>query len=369
MSLESLSALKQLTQVRQQGQEIQENNLEKVNNQVQQTGTSEAERVNKLNLETAKAEYEVALHQAKVESLQEKLRRDHLATVLSTGIAIGVGVLSTGDFIWNTVKDLLGDRNLGDQTQDQKTKEIDPRYSKTITLRTDGTDATENYTFGSNDDSSQTVYRTTKTGSDAVSGDVRAATITKDDIKKLAREKGWIDENGNLTENGRQVFADSLKRKGKESGSTIPFDSLDIGVEDILTSSNPSVREAFRELFHDKSHTILKSEVNNYLDAIGNSMPTEIGDIDKVKGNLEAMGLYESGWDKFGKGFKATWNNLVTLADTNIPFIQAMMAQQERERQTAEELQAALEKLAAAKKKLDELKFLLITVGGDGLGN
>ncbi|GIW21025.1 MAG: hypothetical protein KatS3mg068_0032 [Candidatus Sericytochromatia bacterium] len=365
MSLESLNALKQLTQVRQQGQQIQEQNLQQVNNEVQQTGTSEAQRVDQLNLETAKAEYEMALHQAKVETLQKKLERDHLATQLSFGIMIGVAALSAGDFIWNTAKDLSGDRYLNDQSQRQKTEGIDPNSARTVTVRRDGTDATDNYTFSSNSDNSQTIYLTSKGGSDSVSGDVRAATITRDDIKQKLQEKGYIDENGNLTEKGKKEFADILKKKGITSEN---FDELDIGIQDMLLSGNSSLREAFEELFNDKSHTILKSEVGNYLDAIGNSRPSEIN-MDDVKENLKARGLYKSDWKKIGDGFKATWNNLVTLADNTIPFLQAFLAAQERERETAEELQAALEKLAAAKKKVDELKQILINVGGDGLGN
>jgi conjugal transfer/entry exclusion protein len=367
MSLESLSALKQLTQVRQQGQDIQEQNLEKVNNQVQETGKSEAQRIDQLNLETAKAQYEVELHAAKVETLQKKMERDSLATTLSTGIAIGVAVLSTGDFLINTFKDLSGDRNLGDQSQRQRTEGLDPNSSRTVTVRRDGTDATDNFTFGSNNNFSQTVYLTSRGGDGSVTGDVRAATITKDDIKNILRERGAIDDNGNLTDLGRQALADILENRGiTNTSGNINFDSLDIGVQDMLMSSNSSVREAFRDLFHEKSHTILRSEVDNYLASVENSLPSEMN-MENVRNNIEALGL--DGGVSFGQGLQLTWNNLVTLADTNIPFIQAMLAAQERERQTAEELQAAKEKLAAAQKKLDELKQILINVGGDGLGN
>lgn len=367
MSLESLSALKQLTQVKQQGQDIQEQNLEKVNNQVQETGTSEAQRVDQLNLETAKAEYEVALSAARVETLQKKLERDSLASALSTGIAIGVAALSTGDFLVNTVKDLSGDRNLGDQSQRQRTEGLDPNSSRTVTVRQDGTDATDNFTFGSNNNFSQTVYLTSKGGDDSVTGDVRAATITKDDIKNILKERGAIDENGNLTDLGKQALADVLESRGiTNTSGNINFDSLDIGVQDMLMSNNSSVREAFKDLFHEKSHTVLKSEVGNYLASVENSLPSEMN-MESVRNNIEALGL--DGGVSFGQGFKSTWNNLVTLADANVPFIQAMLAAQERERQTAEELQAAVEKLAAAQKKLDELQKLLISVGGDGLGN
>jgi hypothetical protein len=366
MSLESLSALKQLTQVRQQGQDIQEQNLEKVNNQVQETGTSEAQRIDQLNLDTAKAQYEVELHAAKVETLQKKLERDQLATTLSVGVAIGVAAISTGDFLINTFKDLSGDRNLGDQSQRQKTEGLDPNSSRTVTVRKDGTDATDNFTFGSNNNFSQTVYLTSKGGDDSVTGDVRAATITKDDIKNILKERGAIDDEGNLTEDlGKQVFADILESRGI-TNTSIKFDDLDIGVQDMLMSSNSSVREAFKDLFNEKSHTILKSEVDNYLASVENSLPSEMN-MENVRNNIKALGL--DGGVSFGQGFKSTWNNLVTLADTNIPFIQAMLAAQERERQTAEELKAALEKLAAAQKKLDELKQILINVGGDGLGN
>lgn len=367
MSLESLSALRQLTEVRQQGEGIQEQNLDKVNNQVQQTGTSEAQRVDQLNLETLKAEYEVALSAAKVETLQKKLHRDHMATVTSQITAGIVGALSLGDFIINTAKDLSGDRNLKDQSQRDKTDGLDPNSARTVTLRNDGTDQTDNYTFGSNDNNSQTVYLTSKGGNDAVTGDVRAATITKDDIKNILKERGGIDENGNLTELGKTAFADILQSKGITNPSgNINFDELDVGIQDMLMSQNSSVREAFQDLFHDKSHTIMKSEVKNYLSSMENSLPNEM-DMENVEGNIKALGL--DGGVSFKQGFKATWNNLVTLADTNIPFIQAMMAAQERERNTAEELKAATEKLGAAIKKLKELEELLINVGGDGLGN
>lgn len=115
MSLESLSSLKQLVQVREQGASIQNDNLETAQRQVQQVGTGEAKRVDELHLEAAKAEYEVALTQARVERLQSQLARENKAVENAKFITVGVSVLSVGSNLGNFFDDMNGAQKFGDQ--------------------------------------------------------------------------------------------------------------------------------------------------------------------------------------------------------------------------------------------------------------
>ena len=98
MSLESLGALRQLVQVREQNQTIQNDNLEQIQGSIQQVGVAESQRVDQLNLEKAKATYEVALAQATVERIQSQLQREMkaetsalFATVLTGALAGQIG--------------------------------------------------------------------------------------------------------------------------------------------------------------------------------------------------------------------------------------------------------------------------------------
>lgn len=115
MSLESLSSLKQLVEVRSQGASIQNDNLETAQRQVQQVGTGEAKRVDDLNLEKAKAEYEVALTQARVDRLQSQLERESKAVKNAEFITAGVAVLSVGSNLTNLFQDMNGAQKFADQ--------------------------------------------------------------------------------------------------------------------------------------------------------------------------------------------------------------------------------------------------------------
>lgn len=133
MSLESLSSLKQLVQVREQGASIQNDNLETAQRQVQQVGTGEAKRVDELNLETAKAEYEVALTQARVDRLQSQLDRESKAVKNAEFITAGVAVLSVGSNLTNLFQDMNGAQKFGDQKNGNLGERVDKDGNKLAT--------------------------------------------------------------------------------------------------------------------------------------------------------------------------------------------------------------------------------------------
>lgn len=112
MSLDSLNALKSLIQVREQNANVQEEGRERVQQSVQQQGTSEAQRTDQLGLEKLKAEYEVALLDAKVKRLQAQEAREEKGYQLTQLAAIGGTILSVGSNMMDLMKQ--GDKKSGD---------------------------------------------------------------------------------------------------------------------------------------------------------------------------------------------------------------------------------------------------------------
>lgn len=373
MSMEALSALRQLVQVRDQGESIQNENLEKVQDNVQQVSVAEAQKTDQLHLEKAKAQYEVALAQATVERLQSQEARDAKAVTfakISTVMTIGLAVADAG---MNLAKDFKG----GQKLKDARLKDGRPEDAVTAigagNARTVGNsfDSNSVYVTGDSDkNGSQTVLRATiggkigedgkeQPGNDQVKY-MSAATITKDQILKKADK-----------------YKESF-----ESNEEVSFEAL--------YEKNPKAAE---ELFNEKGHDIMGVEskgaieafdaaTKNAADKVVNTKDNDNNEVDLKTGaknratilsksledKMEAEGKSNMGIS--GKdGAKYVWNALVSVADTVVPQIQALMAAKDRLEQIRIELAAAFEKLAAAEKKLKQIEELITTAGGgDGLG-
>lgn len=118
MSLESLSALKSLVQVREQNANIQEEGRERVQQSVQQQGSSEAQRTDQLGLEKLKAEYEVSLLDARVKRLQAQEAREEKGFQITQLAALGGTILSVGSNVMDMFK------SGGDKSKNDKDKSV-----------------------------------------------------------------------------------------------------------------------------------------------------------------------------------------------------------------------------------------------------
>ena len=130
MSLESLGALRQLVQVREQNQTIQNDNLEQIQGSIQQVGVAESQRVDQLNLEKAKATYEVALAQATVERIQSQLQREMKAETSALFATVLTGALAGADAYMNLSKDLNGGQKLKDANSGSGVDAINKKMQK-----------------------------------------------------------------------------------------------------------------------------------------------------------------------------------------------------------------------------------------------
>ncbi len=407
MSLESLSALKQLAQVREQGATIQNDNLEKVQQSVQQTSVTETQRVDTVNLEKVKAEYDVALQQAKVERLQALEERQQKAVLFqSIGLAVTT-LIAAGDAVFNISKDLSGGQNLGSS----KSRGFDEgNFSKdgpTLTDRTLGTAGTNTYVVGK-------------------SSNLEIVGADGSFNKENARTAGLTDSNGDLTKSGRSFLKLSDKDKATDANGNIDTskrqkgDSIQIqrvlqittggdgsitnttgailSQEDLNRASNndPKVT-SFDGLFNkDKAAaTNLFNKDNytaNFISKDDSASVAKIGaaalraEGAKVGGNAALSELSAKDFEKYtratagndGVGFKkgatSVLNGIVSLADVVVPQVQALLESKSKLEDTVSELQAAKEKLAAAIKKLKQLIAIISnpgTGGADGtnLGN
>ncbi|MFN8578045.1 MAG: hypothetical protein U0354_14430 [Candidatus Sericytochromatia bacterium] len=495
MSLESLGALRQLIQVREQSQTIQNDNLERVQNSVQQTSTAEAQRSDQLNLEKAKAKYEVALAQATVERIQSQLDREVKATNNALlGVYLTAG-LAAADSIMNANRDLKGQQKLKDSNAGSGVDPISKNNAKVI----GGMSGNDIYIGSSVPKPNNEESITFKVGKDGKPGEVdvdkaiKAGLLTKAPDGSLSvtdlgnkyglkvdsekDEKGKIktDTQGNtiykvtgdqnMIAKGRFVDEDMAVKygmatrntngdlqttfKGQNAGlgtagdkmSSVAADNLDvsqkgetilrattapgqnqvqyfqaatISQEDIemkakqrgidlkgnvtfegLMKADPKAAE---ELFNERAHDIKGVEAVDaqeaFKGAIKRSADDEKNKIDSTTDPENVKNSKKTGLDnrvkelstsledkllKDGKsnmgistGEKAKYifNALVSFADAVVPQIQAYMAARDRMEKTAIELAAAMEKLAAAEKKLKALEDMITTLGAlDGLGS
>lgn len=364
MSMEALSALRQLVQVRDQGESIQNENLEKVQDNVQQVSVAEAQKTDQLHLEKAKAQYEVALAQATVERLQSQEARDAKAVVfaqISTIMTMGLAVADAG---MNLAKDFKGGQKLKDARPEDAVTAIGAGNARTLVNSLDGNSFDSNSIYVTGDrngkDDSQTVLRAStggkidKDGKEQPGNDqvqyMSAATITQEDLKGKADQKG--------------IKLDDIRGDDRK----LSFEKL-----------YDKDRNAADELFNEKGHDIMGAEAKGAIKAFEaateNAAGNNEGKVNRAKtlsksleDKMEAEGKSNMGIS--GKdGAKYVWNALVSVADTVVPQIQALMAAKDRLEQIRIELAAAVEKLAAAQKKLKQIEELITTAGGgDGLG-
>ncbi len=403
MSLESLNALRQLNQVREQTATIQQDNLEHVQESVQQIGTSEAQRTDTLSLEKLKAEYEVALHEATVTRIQQQLAREQSAVTVASIVAVGSAVFAVGDAVFNFASDLGGRQKLNDTSQKDAVDDIDPKNVKHLQFKPGGTSATDNFLVGDNINGSQTVQKVSQRGDNSINGEgISSATISQQDIKNYFQDKNNTRRKG-LLENEENKLIDSglyeienvddkkdpdkkpklkLSQKGKDFNDkeTDPDKRLN---EDIALQASINVdqrgnsitsfdqlfsqdKDAAIGLFDQKSHSIKQSEAPGLVNVIKANKSLGI-DSEAFGEALEATGKAEqSGVSKVGDGAKSALNGLISIADTTVPFFQAFLAAKDKAQNTAEELQAALQKLAAAQRKLKELEHAIANPGYDG---
>jgi hypothetical protein len=425
MSLESLNALKQLVDVRGTGASTQGENLEKVQGEVQQQGTSEASRVDNLNLETVKAEYEKNLHGAQVERLQSQAAREQKA-VFYTGIITGVvSILALGDFAVNLKKDLSGGQKNKDLDPNSAVSGIaDPNKASKINEKRDGTTAGASFIVGgSKDGKGQTVYMTEKNGQGSTTS-VGAAQVTAEDIQRQVERSGITGQLSPAKIKEMEANPEMAKALGydKDTG-TIDIKKID-SFEKLAAVDMNAAKAIFKD--PNVSHDIGFGEVGNFMEAekkagqktlaqlvgegakngfmkggeygaIGGAVVgglpgliaggvtgatlgglgggaaalirgTTDNDTTSIKNKLEQDGKTGTGWKDFKNGAKSTLNGVIQLAETVVPFFQALLAAKDKAQNTEEELQMAMEKFAAAEKKLKQLEMLIVNAGSGGMG-
>lgn len=475
MSMESLGALRQLVQVREQNATIQNDNLEKVQSSVQQVSVAESQRVDQLNLEKAKAQYEVALAAATVERIQSQLDRETKAvavTQLATYITAG---LAAADSFMNMKKDFQGGQKLGDSNAKSATDGLEKGKAKVI----NGNIEDNNLYIGASDGSKKKDELNVEVfGNGAVNVDnaIKAGLLTKNVHGELfstdkgkragidvsdegkvtysgdkAKSLNYIDEDkaikhglvlkdseGNLSTTdkgkyyginiGQGVGEDGKARNNvinydKSKGDSLSFNSetiyrastagntnnvayftaATISQEDIkmkaeqLKKNDPKFKDldvskvnsfedlykvdkkSAEDLFNENGHDIKGVEADNAKTSFSGALEEFKGKGDVGKDNRikELNGSLENKLKKDGKsdgigfmeGGKYVVNGLISFAETVVPQFQALMAAKDRVEKTAIELAAAMEKLAAAEKKLKQIEDLIVSVGGDNLGN
>jgi hypothetical protein len=387
VSLDSLNALKQLVEVRGTGASVQQDNLEKVQGEVQQQGTSEAQRVDNLKLETVKAEYEKNLHAASVERLSSQLQREQKAVAVNMIITGVVSALAIGDFAVNLYKDLKGD---------QKNKDFDPSNSTNgmhgdVNVIQDPNKGKNGGTtmavgkMGTGKGGGQTVSSITENPDGSI-GAVGTATITGKDIQdKLGAKDGKIDlstDEGKKNAEKLGLIKDGkLTDKAIQGGLSLDKNgNIDTSKVTDFQALNKLDPKLAKELFKSKEHDVKMGEADNFIDLAkaldkdeGHTGVKTLGGsggsfADKIGAKLKEDGKTSTGWNDFKNGAKSTMNGLLQLAETVVPFFQAILAAKEKAMNTAEELQMAQEKFAAAAKKLKKLEELIKNAGAGGMG-
>lgn len=384
MSLESLSALKQLVQVRDQGANIQNDNLETAQKQVQQVGTGEAKRVDELNLEKVKAEYEVELTKARVDRLQSQLGRENKAVDNAEFITQGVAVLSIGDKAMNFYADMNGAQKFGDETGGKSLNNRNIENGDESIRTKDGTSAFGYFKSKTNGDGeksgdgSTAVIGVNVGGDSSVHGDksdpttVRVAVISKEKMAEALKEA-----NG-----GKDVSPEEIAKAGGN-----PFA--------VLMQKDPAKAEA---LFDANSRDARRDESSTILSAVGSKSNSgfavgkdniAIGDskgLDSLKANLIKNGDFASGMkdrvqdhfdttgvSKGGVGAMDTLkygaNAVIGVVSDVSPFFQAYLSMKEQRDKTADELQAEIAKLAAGRKRLKALEDAIMSPGAGAEGS
>lgn len=350
MSLESISALRQLSQVREQSATMQNDNLEKVQGSVQQSGVAEAQRSDNLSLQEAKAQYEVELSKATLDRIQSQLAREQtslVVTQISTALTIGFAVADTAI---NMARDFKGGQKLGNPSSQQESmRDLNEDEAESSI---NGNDI---YSFGNgkNDDKdAETVYRTVLAGNTNNVSNFDGAVIKKSDIEKEAGRLGLtgVSSFKGLYESGPEGKS-AAEKLFNDNGR--PLNSND-EVSSAMRTFNKTLDIAVEK--EGKINGVAMPERNR--NEIRQSLEAKLKDEGKIDNGISAK-----------DGAKYVFNGIVSLASTIVPQIQALMAAKEKVAQTEIELQAAIEKLAAAQKKLRQIQDLIVSVGGDNLGN
>ncbi len=400
MSLESLQALKSLVQVREQGASIQGDNLEQVQSKVQQLGTSEAKRVDDLHLETAKAQYEVSLTQAKIERLASQLVRETKAVQNANLITIGVAALSIGTNAGFFFSDVTGKNKLSD-SKSAKGNSLNDFKDKQggatiVDTKTGTTGAKISKVSGQDENGNQSVVSANVNGAGAITG-VRASIITQDDLRSAAKDVGLTVGTG---KNNTFTLQDLQKANPEAASKLITSKS-----RDVERSESSAAIDAFAQEGGEKLGTLDGKKDDSVVDKVNKNIETSdrrgggkeklsaaettanaIGNkIDKIRGisaetsisnrvqdHLEGTGVHESGLKKTGDALKSGANALVSIASDVSPFYQAYLKMKTQRDNTADELQAEVAKLAAERKKLKALELAIQSPGageeGSGAG-
>lgn len=401
MSLESLGALKSLIQVREQNANVQEEGRERVQQSVQQQGTSEAQRIDQLGLEKLKAEYEVALSDARVKRLQAQESREAKGLVVTQLAAIGGLALSAGSNIYDMMKsgkseDKNNDPNKKDSVFDNPAKGdlmggqrlnsvnngIDNNAfgsgtsdAKNIATQSEGSTGSSIFSI-----SGDTVVRTNVSGSGTITG----GKTDKDSISGGIMISNMDQMRNSLNGTEFATMGDDKKLQltelGKSRFGVESIDQLNSTKFQELLNNNPQVASqlfegAKKDVNQEQAagfNAFAKSGKLNSID-ISTSSPVQGTAFDKFKTNNKDM---VSGYfDGIGRtkgvgattydGFKSGLNALVSTAQDVVPLFDAMLKMKDRLENTREELKAAQEKLAAAMRKLKAIEEAMINPGSN----
>lgn len=345
MSLDGLSALIQLEGTRLEHAKGVNQSNQQVNSVVRQRGLQTASSKQSLMLQKINATYDKEVQQAEVQKLERRLARQREAEKLALSIAAIATGLSFGSALMDG---LFGDafnkdQKLGDIPQEMQVKPINGTFDTTILPQPNSTHDTVALS-GYNADGSETVYMYSK-NADGNIGNVRAATITEDDKKRILGD----DVYNNL--------------KAKNGGNPLTFSDI-MKLDKVKDGVDGGQLAEF--IMSDKSHGLARGESEAFLNSVNNS-PT-IHNADQIKEGLIAAGKFDNsnfGSKLAGAGAGAL-NILVQTAQNSIPYFQAYLAAKDRAQQTYEELLQAKTVLEAKTKKLNSIEHAIDIFAGRG---
>ena len=269
MSLDSLGSLRSLLQAREQGASLQNDKLEQVQAAVQQTGTSEAQRMDQLGLEKLKAEYDVALQAALKERLEAQKAREEKAVVVAQLATVVSAVFSIG----GNLLDLGKGNKLGEQNVDRKSDFSSGQNKTYIDASRSG--KTDVLTSNSNSTGqSDVALVTTGDGKGVISSSV--ATLDRRDIQDGLVKGGFLqrDGEGNL----------SLTAKGSAAGL-----KLDGQGTEAITGKDELSKLAegdFIRKGEDGKYFVTDKGAKEGLTLDGDKVVKKVGDITNKDGNV-----------------------------------------------------------------------------------
>lgn len=333
MSLEGLSSLIQLESTRLESARADSSNQQQVQSVVQQRGLSTAQSKLNVHLQRIDARYTKECAEADVRKLEARLARHRNAQDLALKIAGVATALNLAGNMGHFISDLAGAQKNGDISKSLQSPPLNPDQTRVSMRQKEGSTGNTTYISGSNKEGSETVYVYDRSGN-GTTNNYRTATITNQDKEQIGGEEyqAMVAANG-----GRHLsFAE-------------------------IQELNPDLAD---KIVNDKAHGMAKGEVSNFMSVAASAAPL-FDQQERIKNGLVSTGKLddESGFSKGTKGFM---NMLVQTLQDSKGYFDAYLSMKDKADTIEEELRAAKDKLAAAKRRLQDIEMTIDEFSGRG---